>query len=161
MIETVIGQLQSVKAILNVNLRGVGHEASLRSPEPAGNCLNWIVGHLVAAYDNLLGVLGGAPVLTAEQKALYERGSGPFTDPQQAMPLDDLQGAFAAAHERVIEALQGFPTERLAEPAPFSPTNNPDETMGSLIAVFAFHQAYHTGQTGLGRRLVGLDGAVA
>jgi hypothetical protein len=45
-------------------------------------------------------------------------------------------------------------------PAPFSPTGNPDETVGSLLAAISFHEAYHVGQTGLLRRVVGREGVV-
>jgi uncharacterized damage-inducible protein DinB len=46
------------------------------------------------------------------------------------------------------------------EPAPFSPTNNPKETVRSLLATVFFHQAYHVGQTGLLRRIAGKEGAI-
>ena len=157
--ETVLGQFNAVAWVLSVNLDGVDHEASLLAPSPAGNCLNWIVGHLVASYDNLLPALGEEPVLTLEQKALYDRGAPPITA-ESAVSFDQLRTAFATAHERVVAGLRALPEERLPEPAPFSPGNNPEETIGSLLAVFAFHQAYHAGQTGLGRRLAGLAGGV-
>lgn len=161
MIPVIIGQLQIVNTVLNVNLEGVDHQASVKRPEPAGNSLNWIVGHLVATYDHLLPVLGGEPVLAGEQKALYDRGTTPLADAEKAVPIDTLRQAFATAHERVVEGLGKLPEERLAEPAPFSPTKNPDETLGSLLAILTFHQAYHVGQLGIGRRLAGLSGAIA
>ena len=67
MTRSIIAQLQAVNSVLRVNLDGITHEESLHQPSPAGNCLNWILGHLVASYDNLLKVLGGEAVLTAEQ----------------------------------------------------------------------------------------------
>jgi hypothetical protein len=57
-------------------------------------------------------------------------------------------------------ALRQFPAQRLAEKAPFSPTNDPNETVGSLIAGFVFHDAYHAGQTGLLRRIAARGGAI-
>ena len=50
--------------------------------------------------------------------------------------------------------------EALAAEAPFSPTDNPDETIGSLLAGLSFHEAYHAGQIGLLRRIVGKQGAL-
>jgi uncharacterized damage-inducible protein DinB len=160
MIRSVITQLQYINAVLDRNLDGIGHEASVFQPSPAGNSINWIVGHLVASYDNLLPVLGADPVLGPEQKALYDRAAPPLTEPAKAMPFDDLRSAFATAHERVVAALESLPEERLSEPSPISPGNNPEETVGSLLSVFAFHQAYHAGQTGLARRLAGLGNAL-
>ncbi len=56
--------------------------------------------------------------------------------------------------------LASLSDENLAAAAPFSPRNDPDETVGSLLTLIAFHQAYHTGQTGLLRRVAGHDGAI-
>jgi uncharacterized damage-inducible protein DinB len=44
---------------------------------------------------------------------------------------------------------------------PDSPTGDPDETLGSLLAVALFHQAYHAGQLGILRRIAGESGAIA
>ncbi len=160
MITTITGQLQTANAILGVNLDGIDHEMSLRQPKPAGNCLNWIVGHLITAYDNILPALGDEPVLSPEQKAIYGRGSAPLNEAGGAVHFEELRLALTTAHERVVEALGSLPEGRLAEPAPFSPGNNPNETLGSLLSLIAFHQAYHVGQTGLGRRLAGLGNAI-
>jgi hypothetical protein len=45
-------------------------------------------------------------------------------------------------------------------PAPFSPSKNPKETLRSLLTTVLFHQAYHSGQTGLLRRIAGKEGAI-
>lgn len=50
--------------------------------------------------------------------------------------------------------------ETLGNPAPFSPGDNRDETIGTLLMAIAWHQAYHVGHTGLLRRLAGSDGAI-
>ena len=34
------------------------------------------------------------------------------------------------------------------------------EAVGSLLAGLLFHEAYHVGQTGVLRRLIGMDGAL-
>ncbi len=44
---------------------------------------------------------------------------------------------------------------------PDGPTGNPEETVGSLLAVVMFHQAYHSGQLGILRRIAGESGAIA
>ena len=38
--------------------------------------------------------------------------------------------------------------------------NDPDETVGSLLSVVLFHQAYHAGQTAVLRRVAVKDGAI-
>lgn len=54
-------------------------------------------------------------------------------------------------------ALALLTDERAAQKAPFSPSGNPDETVGSLMGVLVFHETYHVGQVGMMRRLAGLD----
>jgi uncharacterized damage-inducible protein DinB len=158
--QSVLSQLHAVNRVLSVNLDGVTHDESLQQPSPAGNCLNWILGHLVASYDNLLKVLDAERVLTPEQFEVYDRAAEPLTESTKAMSFDDLREAFGTSHERVVAAIENLPAERLDDPSPFSPGKNPNETIGSLLSLFAFHQAYHAGQTGLGRRLVGKPNAI-
>jgi hypothetical protein len=50
--------------------------------------------------------------------------------------------------------------DQMDKPAPISPTGNPKETVGSLLAALAFHEAYHVGQTGILRRVIGREGVV-
>ena len=40
-------QAQIANTVVKRNLEGLTHEESLVQPQPGGNCLNWIVGHLV------------------------------------------------------------------------------------------------------------------
>lgn len=48
---------------IKLNLDGVSNEESLFIPQPAGNCINWVVGHIVAARNTALNLAGGAPIL--------------------------------------------------------------------------------------------------
>ncbi|MFQ5524828.1 MAG: DinB family protein [Thermoanaerobaculia bacterium] len=152
-------QLEAANLVLHANVDGLSHEDSLRSPEPGGNSLNWVVGHLVSAYNSLLGAIGGEKVWTDEQNEDYKRGSEPISA-DRAVAFDQLLADFGTAHGRVVERLRVLTAEELAAPAPYSPTNNPDETVGSLAGLTAFHQAYHVGQTGLLRRVCGRAGAI-
>ena len=38
----------------HANLQGISHDESLVHPEPAGNCLNWVLGHVVATRNGVL-----------------------------------------------------------------------------------------------------------
>jgi uncharacterized damage-inducible protein DinB len=60
----------------------------------------------------------------------------------------------------VDAGLSTLTAEAMGQPAPFSPSGNPDETVGSLVATVIFHQAYHSGQTGVLRRVSGKKGAI-
>ncbi|HEX4064932.1 MAG TPA: DinB family protein [Acidobacteriaceae bacterium] len=153
-------QGQVIHRILRMNTEGLAQEDSLIQPQPAGNCLNWNVGHLVWSNEQILSVLQQAPVLGEEALERYARGSKPLCDPAEAFPLDQLLSAWDASWARIDRALAHLAPERLAEPAPFSPRKNPDETVGSLLSIVFFHQASHTGQTALLRTMAGKPGAI-
>ena len=148
-------QLNLSYAVVKRNVGKITHEESLVQPAPAGNCLNWVLGHLVATRNNLLRGLGGEPAWSKAECARYERHGPPIKSAGEARPLEEIWSAFDASQERLLSIVSELTPQQLAQKAPFSPSNNRDETVGSLLASFAFHDAYHTGQTGLLRRIVG------
>ena len=60
------------------NLEDVTNEESLVQPPGAGNCLNWVLGHIVAARNTVLKLAGGAPMVGEDVAAHYRRGSDPL-----------------------------------------------------------------------------------
>ena len=160
-LEVLRHQTRMIQHVLRMNTEGITHEESLRQPEPAGNCLNFVVGHVVWVYCNVLPMLGQEPPLPAEALARYARGSQPLRDGSEARDLGELLAAWDAASERVHAALAGVSPEMLDRPAPDSPTKDPNETVRTLLSTVLFHQGYHVGQTGVLRRLVGKPGAIA
>jgi hypothetical protein len=146
--------------VFKLTVDGLTQADSLIQPQPAGNCLNWVVGHLLCVYDQLLPLLGQAPVMQPGALKRYERGSAPIKSASEAMELSYLLTGIDEAVARVDAGLQGLSEETLDSPAPFSPTGRP-ETIRSLIGSILFHQVYHTGQASLLRRLAGKNGAIA
>jgi len=160
MSEMLMMQLEVTNGIFKANTEGLSHEESLDQPSAAGNCLNWIGGHLVTAYNDILPTLGEEPVWDEGRMEIYKRGTDPLTDSAKAVDFGQISSDYSTAHERVMRGIGNLAPERWAEPAPYSPGNNPEETLGTLLHLIAFHQAYHVGQLGLGRRLLGKTGAI-
>lgn len=160
-IEVLRQQARTIQRVLRSNVEGISHEESLIQPQPTGNCLNWVIGHLVVAYQLVFPLLKQEPVISEERLKPYARHSSPLRDRAEALPLPELLAAFDKASERVDAGLTRLTPGRLDEPAPFSPAKNPKETVRSLLASISFHQAYHAGQTGLLRRIAGKPGAIA
>jgi len=150
-------QLRVSQGALHTNLEGLTHDESLRQPEPGGNCLNWVVGHILATRDRALGVLGGTPVMDKDQAARYVRGSRPIVDGNEAVRFETIVEGLDRSHERLSEVISRLDDEALARSVggPFG-----DGPLGDALAVFQFHEAYHVGQTGILRRLVGKEGAI-
>jgi hypothetical protein len=154
-------QAAIVRNVVATNVQGLTHADSVVQPRPGGNSLNWIMGHLVWAYEQSLPLFGQDLVL--EQGALdrYARGAPGLASPAEAVNFEDLLAAWNVATERVDAGLAGLTPEVLDRKAPGSPTNNPNETLRSLVCTILFHQAYHAGQTAVLRRIAGKSGAIA
>ena len=159
-IEVLRHQARATQAVLRRNAEGLTQEESLIQPSPGGNCLNWVVGHLVCVYNDVLPLLGQEPVMEKGAIKRYDRGAPPLRDAGEALELRDLLTAFDEATERYAAGLAGLDAEALDRKAPFSPSKDPNETVRSLLSVVNFHQAYHTGQAGLLRRIAGKEGAI-
>jgi Protein of unknown function (DUF664) len=154
-------QAQLTRNVVRLNLEGISHEQSLIQPQPAGNCSNWVVGHLIAVYNRVLPMLGQTPVDSAGDLTRYTRGSSALTRPSEAVRFGDLLSAWEEACVRIDAGLAALPPRKLEMLAPDSPTGDPNETVGSLLTVALFHQAYHAGQLGILRRIAGESGAIA
>lgn len=160
-IEVFRGQARAIDHVVCLNLAGITQQESLSQPPPAGNCLNWVLGHLLFVYQKVFPLLGQKPVVERAALDRYRRGSAPLNDSSEAIPWPDLLAAWQEAAKRIDAGLASLSPETLDSAAPFSPSNNPEETILSLLAVIFFHQAYHAGQTGILRRLAGKKGAIA
>ena len=157
-VELLRGQTRLTNMVLQANVKDVTHEESLIQPHPGGNCLNWVVGHLVCIYDGILPLLGQEPVKGDLQR--YDRGTPPIQDPAEARDLGELVSAWNEAVQRFDTGLASLTPERLDQTSPVGPDPEKTETIRSLLSLISFHQAYHAGQTGLLRRLAGKEGAI-
>lgn len=158
--ETMRYQSGLTRFSVDVNVQGLSHADSLTQPEPAGNCANWVLGHLMTVYSKVLPMFGEQPVIGMDRLARYDRGSQPMVDADEAIPFDELVTAWAETCNRVDAGLARLPDQALTQPVADSPTGNPNETVNSLLFTVMFHQAYHAGQLGVLRRLVGKEGAI-
>jgi hypothetical protein len=79
--------------VLEKNLADITHQDSLKAPQPGGNTMNWIVGHVVRTRNQALGLLGAKPLFDDTELNIY--GAAGFR-PDQAMPLEELKKRFNA-----------------------------------------------------------------
>jgi len=145
--------------IVRTNSAGIDQASSLVAPHAGGNCANWVLGHLVSTYDQVLPALGQDPVMPEEKVRRYARGTEPIT-PEEATPFPELLEAWSEATERIQAGLADFPETRLTEPVAGSPSGNSGETIQTWLSTVMNHQAYHGGQLAVLRRLIGMAGAI-
>ncbi|MGB8479101.1 MAG: DinB family protein [Acidobacteriaceae bacterium] len=90
----------------------------------------------------------------------YGRGTAQIQNAAEALDLAQLMTAWDEAAKRMEAGLENLTPEGFNKLAPWSPRNDPEETVSSLLSIVFFHQAYHAGQTGLLRRMAGKEGAL-
>jgi uncharacterized damage-inducible protein DinB len=140
-----------------MNTEGMSHDDSVRQPVPAGNCANWILGHLTDVQNEVMKLLGVEPAWDSQA---LRRTDAPITTEAQAIDWDAMRDAFLASEERCLAAIGGLSPEKLDEPGYPNPLGG-EMTFGELLNFLGFHQCYHAGQLGVTRRVAGFDGAIS
>lgn len=156
---TLVHQIRFAQMILLKNLEDITPEQSLVEPAGGGNCLNWVVGHICHARNGMVQLLRGAGHLPDEALGIYRNGDS-FSR-GKAIGLGMLVTHHAAMQQQVVDGLTRIEEDRFHAPAPFSPVDDPNESVGSLLAKLVAHEIYHAGQAGLLRRQLGLEGAIS
>lgn len=138
------------------NLDGITAEHSVVQPEPAGNCVNWILAHMTLVQNAILAMLGEAPAW--DEPTLERARSEPVAGAGGAYDWEAMRGRFLDSRDRMLPALDRLDDDRLDEPMVdiFGKPN----TLGGVLNFLALHQNYHAGQLGLARRLIGLEGVI-
>jgi uncharacterized damage-inducible protein DinB len=156
--ETITSQLQFAQWAATRNLEAMSHADSIVRPTGGGNDFNWVLGHIIAVRNALLPVFGEQPVWDPERSRAYGKESSEET--VSRVPLEELREALTTSHERVVAGLGRADDALLDGKAPFSPGNNPNETLRSLLEKIVVHESYHIGQLGALRRVAGKQGAI-
>jgi uncharacterized damage-inducible protein DinB len=144
--------------IIEEQVNGLTHADSVLQPPFRGNCLNWVLGHIVAKRDSILETLGEQPLLSPAQAARYDYGSEPVTcDGGDILKLDHLLDALRRGQPRLAAGLERASDQDLARPLDFA-----GRTMTAAGKAFFlyYHDTYHTGQTELLRQLAGKNDKV-
>lgn len=157
--ETLRSTLGLSSRALGVNLDGFTHEEALAQPSGGGNCVNWIVGHIVVHRNHMLRAMGAQAVWSAELDACYDRGSEPVTGAEGAQPLDALRDALDRSRDAVLAALAATTDAELAA-VPEAASGSATGPLGRRLALLIAHEAYHAGQVSMLRRASGRPGAI-
>ena len=143
------------------NLEDLTNAESLVHPPGAGNCLNWVLGHVVAARNTVLKLAGSAPLVGEEITSHYSRGSKPLQPGDKVPDLATLRGLLSDTQQQLIPALVALSEHHLTQPVPEPMRRSPlTGSIADALIRLHYHEGYHNGQIGLLRRLVGKEGAI-
>lgn len=153
--EMLRAQFDLVYGSVDAHVAGLSQDDSLASPAAGGNCANWILGHLTNVQNQVMALMGAEPVWG--DPGLDRNWNDPVLSPDEAFDFEAMRDAFLASRDRCLAAVAGLSDDELARdglPHPFGGTTS----LGGLLALLAFHQAYHAGQLALARRVAGHEG---
>lgn len=143
--------------IIRLQTDGLSHTDSVLQPPFRGNCLNWVVGHIIQGRDSVLALLGETSVLNDADAARYGTDSEPITKAEMGLPLKDLLHALDRSQERITARLDHASSDQLEGLVHF---RGREQTLAQAIAGLHWHETYHTGQLELLRQLAGTNDTI-
>lgn len=155
--ESIIQSFDLNLQVIHLQTEGLSHQDSLLQLPFRGNCLNWVLGHIMVGRNIALKLLGDPPLWTESQVARYRRGSDPITAGEGAHHLEELLRDLDESQQRLAATLSEISPDALAAVVPFRGGQRP---LGEALSGQHWHETYHVGQLELLRQLAGTDDAI-
>ncbi len=154
---TTVKEFQKIFAmenkIIDEQTRDLTHADSLLQPQPGGNCLNWVLGHLITSQLSIIAAIGGVPPFNVETVARYERDSEPIHgDEPDVLELSVLLKTLEQVNSAVDSLLEGLDENAFSREILVGERKM---TLGWRIFFLHFHYTYHIGQLEYLRQLAG------
>ena len=130
------------------NIEDISHEESVRTVEGNPSTINWIIGHLLHNRLHIIRNILNKDVQTGlNLDDLYKGGTKP--DAGTAINLEDLKNFFNTTQGIISESIHD--EDAIAKES---------QDKINQLAFFSFHEAYHLGQLGILRKMLGKQGAI-
>ena len=154
--EMLISQFDFNQMVLTRLLSDVSHDESLKPTSVEGKCINSLLGHILAARSDLLNQLQCRSHWNDDDAAPYRTNEGRF-EVSRAHNLDRLKTVLDDSYALLCGAIKASrPT--LDDMSPLPTATGRKLTWGQRAGSYICHEAYHAGQIGLMRRLLGKPG---
>ena len=142
--------------IIKMQTENLTHEESLIQLPFRSNCLNWVVGHVLANRCNILKLLGAEDLRPEVNLDHYERESDPVLgDGEGVLSLEELIDHLEESQIRLTAALENETVESIQRTAPYR--DRPERPLSYWLFFLYFHDSYHVGQTEILRQAAGKD----
>ena len=143
--EVMVSMLNFQSGIYQNAYEDLTNEKSFERPGENSNHINWLLGHILTCRYMLANICG------VEEQDPYNRMYFPALDSSNDYKtLDEIKSHWNGISEKLVKAISELSDEELHAEIP---------NMGTkfdLINFFIYHEAYHLGQIGYSRKLVGL-----
>jgi hypothetical protein len=135
--------------IVDVQTEGLSRQDLLIQPQPGGNCMLWVLGHMVVSMKDLIQTMGGTEPEGYQGYERFERNSQPVLSDEPGLPeLEQIKTDFIALSKLAAQTLDAQDLAFFAQPG-WSGTN------GATVLFLAFHMSFHAGQLEYLRNLAG------
>lgn len=149
--EELVGDYEGNTWLIGRHTEGITHDESTLQPPFPANCMNWILGHIISRRNSALEVLGQPSLWDQESQRLYQSGSPPLTDAQEARDFSQLLQDLEQSQKRIAAALATVSEEALAR---IVETDRGAKPVREHLAGFHWHETYHLGQLDILRSMI-------
>jgi len=135
--------------VVEVQTEGLSQKDLMLQPQPGGNCMLWVLGHMVQSMKDIVMAIGATEPVGYEAYERFERTSEPLLEDEPGLPdLAKIREDFTALSKLAAETLENQADSYFSEPGW-------NGTKGATILFFSFHMSYHAGQLEYLRNLAG------
>jgi hypothetical protein len=132
---------------------GLTQAETLLQPQPTGNCMNWVLGHLLENQVSVLELLGEQAPFQRTELERYQRTSEPVTGEGPGVwQVERLLEGLSQVHEKLVTRLAELNEEDFAREIH---QGERTFTVAWRLAFLQFHYTYHVGQLELLRQMAG------
>ncbi len=143
--------------VIQRQTEGLTHEDSLVQLPFRGNCMNWVLGHIISSRGEMLKLLNEEPALTEEENARYKSDSQPIVDDDQtALTFERLMDDLRQTTEQIQKAVKAASQDVLME---ITDEEKQHTRLDALLSLM-WHETYHLGQFEYLRQAAGTDDKV-
>lgn len=143
--------------VANRQIEGLNNEDCLLQPPFRGNCINWILGHLLSNRQKVLELLAQEPVIDQKELIHYEFDSEPVTaESEGVLGFKRLLDLLDEAQQLLSEGLAKVNEEEWDNKG----IDEKGTKLWERVEFLSWHETYHVGQLEFLRQLAGTDDKV-
>ena len=145
--------LKMENKIIHEQVSGLSQADSLLQPQPGGNCLNWVIGHLLTNQLEIIEAMGGTPPFDSTLIARYDRDSDPIRGEEKGvLAMDVMVSMHDQTHQIINDLLNTMKQEDFEKEILIGERKI---KLGWRVFFLHFHYTYHIGQLEYLRQLAG------
>ena len=132
--------------LIHHQVDGVTDEESLLQLPFEANCLNWVLGHIIARRHSAIEALGEDPFWSEDWLSRYRTGSAPIQTAEQAIPFQQLLEELDRSMSMLQEGLHTAGTDLLDRAVV---NDRGEKAAAEHLDGFLWHETFHIGQLDL------------